>query len=128
MAYEREELRRIDCLEEAELVTRVSDWDVAAGYDIKSFSGHSKTKRHDKFIEVKGSAGAQVRFFWSRNEIEKAKSLRKNYWLYFLPEVHGSRNANPLKIQDPIRRVLNSERFNKDCVGFEVTLRSERGA
>lgn len=119
--YEREILKDQECFEEAELVTKVSDWDTAAGYDVKSFSGPSRTKRHDKFIEVKGSTDRRVRFIWSANEIEQARRLGKNYWLYFLGGIGKEERLHPLKFQDPCRSILRSDKFNKRCVGYEIT-------
>lgn len=123
--FERKELRRGGCSEEAKLVTRISDWDVAAGYDVKSFRGPSLTKKHDKFIEVKGTSGADFRFYWSSNEIEKARVLRKQYWLYFIPNVFDVKRRRPIRIQDPFRRILKSNNFHKDPIGYEVKAKGE---
>ncbi|QQG48406.1 MAG: DUF3883 domain-containing protein [archaeon] len=118
--HEREELRRLGCVEEARLVIRVSTWDTAAGYDIKSFAGPSKTKRHDKFIEVKGSTRESLRFIWSANEIEKARVLKHHYWLYFVGGVAGKKSTSLRKFQDPVRNILNSSKFDKKSTGFVV--------
>lgn len=118
---ERKELRQIGCEEEARLVTRISTWDTAAGYDIKSFAGPSKTKRHNKFIEVKGSTGEVLRFVWSANEIEKARILGDRYWLYFVGEIDGGRSTKLRKFQDPFRVILNSSKFDKKNTGFVIT-------
>lgn len=63
-------------------IRRVSETDVAAGYDILSFSGPAAI-RHDRFIEVK-SHGEVKRFFWSRNEIATAAEFGEQYCLYLV--------------------------------------------
>jgi hypothetical protein len=63
-------------------VRRVSEENVAAGYDIASFSAPT-VLHHDLHIEVKSYAGAK-RFFWTRNEIDVAEALGENYALYLV--------------------------------------------
>jgi len=85
------------------LVRRVSSENVNMGYDIVSVDG-GKEGDTDRFIEVKSSCGTRVSFYWSSNEIDCARKLGKNYWLYFVPRA----NLLPLKkpcvhiIRDPI--------------------------
>lgn len=123
LEYEKEELLKSNCMEEASLVKRISIWNVAAGFDIKSFSGPSRTKHHDKFIEVKGSKAKELRFYWSINEVEKARKLKDKYWLYFVPNVYDVRKIEPIKFQNPIKKILLSDKFRKRCIRYEITLR-----
>ena len=61
--------------------------DVKAGYDIKSYSVKNK-KGEDaipRYIEVKAVSQIDYKFFWSANELETAKNLKDNYYLYLLP-------------------------------------------
>jgi hypothetical protein len=61
--------------------------DVNAGYDIKSYSVKNK-KDEDvipRYIEVKAVSQIDYKFFWSANELETAKNLKDNYYLYLLP-------------------------------------------
>lgn len=60
-------------------IRRISDEDVTAGFDIVSFSG-LENLTYDRFIEVK-SYSDHPHFFWSRNEIAKAKELAESYVL-----------------------------------------------
>lgn len=63
-------------------IRRVSEQDVAAGYDIISFASvHSI--RHDRFIEVKSHGDRKV-FHWSRNEIATAVEFGEDYALYLV--------------------------------------------
>ena len=67
-------------------VRRISEESVSAGYDILSFTFDSSLT-HDLFIEVK-SHGSEKRFYWSRNEIDTAKSLGERYALYLVDRHH----------------------------------------
>jgi hypothetical protein len=61
--------------------------DVKAGYDIKSYSVINK-KSEDaipRYIEVKAVSQIDYKFFWTANELETAKNLKGNYYLYLLP-------------------------------------------
>lgn len=63
-------------------VKRISDDNVAAGYDIASFaSKHSLF--HDLFIEVK-AYGGDKRFYWSSGEVNAAKATGEGYSLYLV--------------------------------------------
>ena len=58
-----------------------------AGYDIKSFDLQA-AQNGDKisiFIEVKAVSQLNYKFYWTRNEIEKASLYSKNYYLYLFP-------------------------------------------
>jgi hypothetical protein len=126
LQYEKNDLLQAGCVEESELVKRISTWNVAEGYDIKSFHGHSKNKRYDKFIEVKGSSGSEFRFYWSENEIRKARELRDRYWIYFIPNVFTASSEDLLKIRDPAKLILKSSKYVKNCIAYEISLRRSR--
>jgi hypothetical protein len=82
--YERRRLRRSGAVTEGDLVRRISEVDVGAGYDVESFRGKSKDFIPNRHIEVKASSGQAVRFFWTRNEYETSKRLGDSYWIYFV--------------------------------------------
>jgi len=69
------------------LVRRVSSENVNLGYDIVSVEG-GKNGDTDRFIEVKSSCGMDFSFYWTSNEIDCARELGKNYWIYFVPRAH----------------------------------------
>lgn len=79
LKYERDRLHGHAFVDQ---VRRVSEVDVAAGYDIASFANLTSL-RHDLFIEVK-SYGAIKLFHWSRNEIATAKEFGEEYALYLV--------------------------------------------
>ncbi len=68
----------------AGLVERVAAYNVAAGYDIRSF----ELDGSDRFIEVKSSTGTAVRFILSRNERRFLEEHDSVAWIYFVPRVH----------------------------------------
>ncbi|MCX5698985.1 MAG: DUF3883 domain-containing protein [Candidatus Omnitrophica bacterium] len=80
LKYERRKLFQFPAL--VKKIEYVSSEDVSAGYDIISFDESSSS---EIYIEVKAVASFEHKFYWSRNEIEKAKFLRGQYYLYLLP-------------------------------------------
>lgn len=79
ITFERQRLRGHPLQEQ---VRRISMDDVAAGYDILSFTS-TTSLRHDLFIEVKSYATRKV-FHWSRNEIATAREFGEAYALYLV--------------------------------------------
>ncbi len=70
-------------------IKRISEIDVAAGYDIISFCSKESVEP-DRFIEVK--AVSKDGFLWSKNEYEIAKLLGEKYCIYL---VELSKTINP---------------------------------
>lgn len=79
LQYERKRLRDHPFNNQ---IRRVSEDDVAAGYDIISFATQSSLQ-HDLFIEVKSYGTTKV-FHWSRNEIATAREFGEDYALYLV--------------------------------------------
>ncbi|MHB8560039.1 MAG: protein NO VEIN domain-containing protein [Thermoplasmataceae archaeon] len=122
--FERNRLRSVGCELEAKLVQRISELDVGAGYDIISFDRQNDKLIPDRFIEVKGSRGNNVKFYWTRNEIEKAKVLGQKYWIYFIGGIgtkNGSHFTSPVLIQDPYSIVLKKNSYYTECEVISVT-------
>ena len=106
--YEKNKLKNLDFL--VERVEHTSQYDVSAGYDIKSFEDYLDdcNKPITIFIEVKAVSIIDYKFYWTRNEIEKAKYYHKSYYLYLLP-VKGNKKfyiENLKKISDPLNKVF----------------------
>ena len=99
VALERERLEREGKSELALLVQRVSEWDVGAGYDVKSFESDGR-QRH---IEVKSSTRTDMRFYLTVNEKRFMEEHRDSSWLYFVPQSHllPDRGRPVLAIADP---------------------------
>lgn len=90
-------------------VTRISDQDVFAGYDVISFNGKKSGLEHDRYIEVKGTSGKNPVFYWSRNEIEMAKKYGNQYWIYLWTEVRSeSQGKLERVIQNPYKVFFES--------------------
>lgn len=83
--YDRE-IRNLVAAGRNDLAQKV-DWvslrDVGAGYDIESF--HINGER--KYIEVKTSVSSNDIFEWSAHEIEVARLLGEQYWLYLVRDI-----------------------------------------
>ena len=83
--FEKERLSHFPLLSKKIEHTAITD--VMAGYDIKSFDLQA-AQNGDKisiFIEVKAVSQLNYKFYWTRNEIEKASLYSKNYYLYLFP-------------------------------------------
>ena len=83
----------------ADRVKQVSLTDPYAGYDIASFDGYLPGGCRDRFIEVKATSGTQPKFFWSSNEINKARKYGDMYWIYLWTDIDGSQTLHT--IQNP---------------------------
>lgn len=105
--FEKKRLLALGRDVQASLVRRISVIDVAAGYDIESFDGDSDDLTPNRFIEVKGTSKADLRFYWTRNEKEKAVKLKKRYWIYAIVGMKDGRSyhCQPIMIQDPAREI-----------------------
>lgn len=102
------EKRRL-CSNKKNLIKRISEIDVNAGYDLCSFNNNESTE-YDRFIEVK-SFNEEVYFYWSSNEIETAKKLGDKYYLYLVDRSKiFDENYIPYIYINPIN-ILESEDF-----------------
>jgi hypothetical protein len=121
--FERQRLDSLGCIVEPKCVRRISRVMVNAGYDIESYDSFAEDVNYDRFIEVKGSRGASLRFFWTRNEMEVAEKLGPRYWIYFQGGVdakQGIAKNKPLMFQNPLESLLNDETFTKNPQGLIV--------
>lgn len=112
--FERKRLQDMGCSLESECIQKISELNVAAGYDIMSFDGPNTILAHDRFIEVKGSTGNKISFFWSKNEVDQAISLGERYWIYFIGGIdkeNKTSSTEPILIQDPVKNVLQNSDF-----------------
>ena len=112
LSFRKELLSRIE---------HVSLEDTTTGYDIKSFTVDGNVVS-ERFIEVKAISAIEKRFYLSRNEVEKSKQYRKNYYLYLLPVLGKNKFDlnNLLIIQDPSYVVFNSNKWQVTCNQFEI--------
>lgn len=89
-------------------VTHVALTNVAAGYDIRSFTVDEGAGRVPRYIEVKAVSPDTFTFYWSQREVEVARVLGQHYYLYLVPvDQHGGFDHSRLKmIADPNTVVL----------------------
>ncbi|MEJ1517547.1 putative dsRNA-binding protein [Bacillus cereus] len=92
---EKEHLRNIGRMDLAEKVTWVANENCNAGYDIQSFFEDGSYK----YIEVKSTTARNVNFYLTNNELEVAKMLGDNYFIYRVSNLRSIPQIN--KIQNP---------------------------
>lgn len=121
--HERKRLRALGRNAEAELVRRISQLDIGAGYDIESFDGDKPLFDYDRFIEVKASQESELRFFWSANERRAAKEKGNKYWIYFVGRFKQSKSDEiiPIMIQNPAKRLSQISQLSVDVATYIIT-------
>ncbi|BCC17675.1 MULTISPECIES: protein NO VEIN domain-containing protein [Bacillus cereus group] len=92
---EQEHLKSIGRMDLAEKVTWVANENCNAGYDIQSFFEDGSYK----YIEVKSTTARNVNFYLTNNELEVAKLLGDNYFIYRVSNLRSIPQIN--KIQNP---------------------------
>jgi len=115
--YEIERLSKIQ-IKKIE-IEHISQNNVLAGYDIKSFENYLDKEQNkiNRYIEVKAVSIKDYKFYWSRNEINISKILGSSYYLYLLPvSTNGIFNIKKLiVIKNPFKEVyLNIEGWNRE--------------
>lgn len=101
-------------------IKKISDYDVAAGYDIVSFN-NNESKKFDRFIEVK-SFERKEKFYWSKNEVKEALIRKNDYYLYLIDRSKIKNGSySPLIIQNPYDNVLNNDEWNKETDTYIIT-------
>jgi len=99
--------------EKARMVMRISQVDVAAGYDIVSVQDNDSAGI-DRFIEVKTYIGKK-HFHWSTNEIDVAKLRRNLYYLCLVDyEKIDEAGYMPEYIQNPYENVFESSSWLRE--------------
>lgn len=104
-------------------IKRISIIDVSAGFDIVSFN-NDDSNTFDRFIEVKTYIG-KPHFYWSKNEIDKARLMGDAYFIYLVDYQKINTNGyNPLCISNPIKNIIQSTQWTKTPESFLVELLS----
>jgi hypothetical protein len=105
---ERRLLKKLPALQGR--IRHMSLENVRAGYDILSFEQRSGEEWREKYIEVKAVSPIDWRFYWSRNEMAKAKELKDAYYLCLVP-VSGLNDFNLSEIKlisDPYKNIFQN--------------------
>lgn len=121
--FERERLKDHPL---AKQVTRISDQNASAGFDILSFSG-PRSLRHDRFIEVKSYVGPPG-FYWSSNEVRTARELGERYHLYLVDSKKlDDPKYQPRVIPGPYSFFFELEKlgWDKECTEFRFSFEEE---
>ena len=100
-------------------ILHISPINVSAGYDIESFDKNAaKNKVFTKiYIEVKNVSAGNLKFFWSRKEINIAKEYQQQYFLYLVKNINKCDNEyakNIVMIQDPYKQVFCNALWNQE--------------
>lgn len=132
LVFEEEKKRFSTFPELADHVRHTSKLIVNAGYDIESFEEirGNNIPPQKIFIEVKAINLISPRFYWSINEIKKAKDLQGKYWLYLVP-YHDNRKFDISlieKISDPYKLLfVNNQDWKSQVELYSFTKISNLG-
>lgn len=105
-------------------IKRISKEHANAGYDIESFFMDENKKIHKMYIEVKGTSGKEFDFYWSANELKKAKEYGEKYWIYFVAEIDVKTRQSlqkPIRIQNPYKTIFEESSFKKEIEKYHIT-------
>lgn len=103
-------IERLRLPELAQKIKRISDIDVAAGYDIVSYENND-SEHYDRFIEVKCYIGS-LHFFLSENELDIAKIKADKYILCLVDYLKMKEPGyQPEFIRNPYERIFNSDEW-----------------
>lgn len=103
----------------AQKIKRISDFDVAAGYDIVSYESY-ETEHYDRFIEVKCYIGFP-HFFWSENESDVARIKADKYSLCLVDYARiGEPGYQPEFIRNPYETIFNGEEWLVNAASYRI--------
>lgn len=112
-------LERARLPEMARKIKRISDFDVAAGYDIVSYENND-TEHYDRFIEVKCYIGSP-HFFWSENESDVAKIKAEKYLLCLVDYSRmGEPGYQPEYIRNPYETIFNGGEWLVNASSYRI--------
>ena len=103
----------------AHRIKRISDFDVAAGYDIISYE-NANSKGYDRFIEVKSYIGSP-HFFWSENECDVAK-IKGNKYILCLVDYSRMHEPGytPEYIRNPYENILEGDQWLVNTASYRI--------
>ncbi|MCM1166636.1 MAG: DUF3883 domain-containing protein [Ruminococcus sp.] len=103
----------------AQKIKRISDFDVAAGYDIVSYENND-TEHYDRFIEVKCYMGSP-HFFWSENESDVARIKADTYILCLVDYLRmGEPGYQPEFIRNPYETIFDSDEWLVNASSYRI--------
>lgn len=115
------EQRRLKGHENFDMIQRISESNVGAGFDIISFEDLDSFFT-DRYIEVK-SYRDEVTFYWSRNEIEAASKLGDRYFLYLVDrsKIYDDSYV-PRIIRNPAKGVFEGDIWKREVENWLISL------
>ncbi len=100
-------------------IKRISDFDVAAGYDIASYETETSEK-YDRFVEVKCYLG-KPHFYWSENECDIAKQKGEKYILCLVDYTRiGEPSYQPQYIQNPYNVIFSDDNWLVNTASYKI--------
>lgn len=103
----------------AHKIKRISDFDVAAGYDIISYESENSEK-YNRFIEVKCYLG-KPHFYWSENECDTARQKGEKYILCLVDYNRiGEDGYIPQYIADPYNAIFSDENWLVNTASYRI--------
>lgn len=112
-------LERMRLPKMAKNIKRVSDVDVAAGYDIVSYE-HNESAHYDRFIEVKCYIGSP-HFFWSENESDVARIKADKYILCLVDYTRiGEPGYQPEFIRNPFETIFDGDEWLVNASSYRI--------
>ena len=121
--FEKNRLKNLGFEEESNKIRQISIDFSNAGYDIESFNGKTRDGVPDRFIEVKGTTKKEFSFYWSINEINTAKELSSNYWIYYVSEIdvqNKTSSNDPKMINNPYENIFSNDLFQKNIESYHI--------
>lgn len=103
----------------AQKIKRISDFDVAAGYDIVSYE-NNESEHYDRFVEVKCYMGSP-HFFWSENESDVARIKADKYILCLVDYLRmGEPGYKPEFIRNPYETIFDSDEWLVNASSYRI--------
>lgn len=113
------ELKRLYKHPQKQEIKRISKDFVNAGFDIESFDSEDSIT-NDRLIEVK-SYNTNVKFYWTKNEIETAKEFGDLYFLYLIDRSKISvTDYSPHIIKNPYKNIFLNDDWHKNSETYFV--------
>lgn len=124
--YEKKRLCNCGRNDLSSSVVRISKVNVSAGYDILSFNCDSLVLNPNRFIEVKGTSANEIGFLISKNELNKAKELQNNYWIYCVLNAKQESLRKIKTIKNPYKAFFGTNNYSIEPVLWRVRSASNR--
>ena len=100
-------------------IKRISDFDVAAGYDVVSYED-ADSAAYDRFIEVKCYIGSP-HFYWSENECDVAKIKGDKYILCLVDYTRMDEPGYvPEYISDPYTHIFEGNQWMVNTASYRI--------